>query len=301
MKNSRILPRALVVLALVAPAAAFGRAEAAKTASTEKHCLWRVQGPEATVYLLGSVHCLQKTNYPLAGVMETAFDKAKVVAFEADVSEMEKPETQTKLLGKVMLPPGATLSSKLSKETYAAFSNHLETAGLPAALFEQFKPGMAAITLTILELQKMGFDAELGLDRHFHNLARKGDKEVMALETVDFQIDLISGFTDEEGEKLVTSTLKDLADLKTFFRDIIRAWETGNNDELAKLLNKAMKESPALYKRMITDRNEAWVPKIEQLIRGKKNALVVVGAGHLVGEKSVVDLLRKKGHKVIQE
>jgi uncharacterized protein len=52
---------------------------------------------------------------------------------------------------------------------------------------------------------------------------------------------------------------------------------------------------------MLTDRNQNWLPKIEELARGKKNAVVIVGAAHLVGKDGVVELLRKKGATVTQE
>jgi uncharacterized protein YbaP (TraB family) len=160
---------------------------------------------------------------------------------------------------------------------------------------------MAAITLTVLELQKMGFNPEFGVDKHFYDLAREAKKEIIALETVDFQIDLITGITGKEGEELLKATLKDLGEMKSMFHDIIRAWETGNGNELSVLLNKAMKDSPEIFKRMVTDRNENWVPPILKLIKGKQDAIVIVGAAHLVGKQGVVDLLEKKGFKVVQQ
>mgnify|MGYP006146283647 FL=1 len=65
-------------------------------------------------------------------------------------------------------------------------------------------------------------------------------------------------------------------------------------------MNESMDDAPALYARMLTDRNAAWVPQIEQLLRGADDVLVVVGAGHLVGEQSVVEMLRQRGHTVEQ-
>ena len=70
---------------------------------------------------------------------------------------------------------------------------------------------------------------------------------------------------------------------------------------LEKVLNATKKDAPALYKRLLTDRNEKWVPKLQELLAGDKNVIVIVGAGHLVGKQGVVELLRKKGVKIVQQ
>ena len=83
--------------------------------------------------------------------------------------------------------------------------------------------------------------------------------------------------------------------------ELIKAWREGDADKLQKLMNDAMADSPAIYKRLLTDRNHNWIPKIEELARGEKKAIIIVGAGHLVGKEGVVELLKKDGLKVTQE
>jgi len=103
------------------------------------------------------------------------------------------------------------------------------------------------------------------------------------------------------GEMLMKATLKDLDKVRSLYADMLKAWQTGDGPALEKLLNDSMSDAPALAKRMLTDRNERWVPIIQELRRGGKNVLVIVGAGHLVGDKGVVELLKKKGLKVTQQ
>ena len=83
--------------------------------------------------------------------------------------------------------------------------------------------------------------------------------------------------------------------------DMLKAWETGDVAKLNKFLNEAMQESPVIFKRLVSDRTRRWLPKIEELARGKENAIVIVGAGHLVGPEGAIELLKKKGFKVTQE
>jgi uncharacterized protein YbaP (TraB family) len=160
---------------------------------------------------------------------------------------------------------------------------------------------MAAMTLEIFELLKMGMNPQFGVDKHFYPLAQSAGKEILPLETVDYQLDLITGFSKEEDELVMKSTLKEIDNVKKDIGELIKAWREGDADKLQKLMNDAMADSPAIYKRLLTNRNHNWIPKIEELVRGDKNAIIIVGAGHLVGKEGVVELLQKDGLKVIQE
>jgi uncharacterized protein YbaP (TraB family) len=293
----RVLFQWLLLGALfIAPAAA----PSALSAETKHHSLWKVEGKSNTVYLLGSIHLLKESDYPLPAVIENAFTNSKIAAFETDIGEMESPEAQMKLLSQATLPPGETLEQQLSPEVYSAFTNYAREAGLPTAMLARFKPSMAAVTLVLIELQKLGLDPEAGVDRHFFKRARKDGKETVALETLDFQISLLTDLSKEEGELFMKTTLKEIGDTKKLFREMIEAWRTGDTAGLEKLLNEAKRDAPALFKRLVTDRNERWIAKIEELLRSGKNAIVIVGAGHLVGSKSVTELLTKKGFKIKQ-
>jgi uncharacterized protein YbaP (TraB family) len=277
------------------------RAQVPANATAVRHTLWKMQGQQNSVYLLGSVHVLKKSDYPLAAPIEMAISNASIVAFETDIAALEDPAVALKLMSKSQLPEGETLSKQLSPEVYKMWTRHVSETGLPPEMFDRFTPGMAAITIAMLEMQKLGLEPDQGVDKHFFALARKSGKEIVPLEPIEFQINLLTGFTKEEGELLMKATLKDIENLKKDLVELLKAWKIGDAVELEKLLNEAMKESPAIYKRMLTERNHNWIPKIEELARGKKNAVVIVGAAHLVGKEGVVELLRKKRATVTQE
>ena len=287
----------LFIFSLVTPLLA----PPARASATNLHSLWKVEGKRNAVYLLGSVHVLKAEDYPLPAVMEAAFTNSSIAAFETDIDALDQPELQLKLMAKGQLSEGETLPGLLSPDVYKAFTNHLQASGLPLALFSQFKPSMAALTLAALEIQRLGFDSEYGLDKHFYPRARKDGKTIVPLETVEFQIGLATDFTKEEGELLMKVTLEDIDKLKTDFRDLLNAWQTGDSPNLEKMLNEASRQSPAIFKRLVTDRNKRWLPQIEEWLQGDKNAIVIVGAGHLVGDEGVVELLRKKKFKVAQQ
>jgi uncharacterized protein YbaP (TraB family) len=275
--------------------------EAAAPSASTNHSLWKIEGSKSTVYLLGSVHMLKQSDYPMPPVIESAFSNAQFVMFETDIGKMSDPALQGMLLTKSQLPEGETLKDRLSADSYKKFSDLAADAGLPVVMCDKMKPSMAALILTVIEIQKLGFDPEAGLDKHYFELARKQGKEIAGLETPEFQIDLLTGMSREEDELVMKITIEDLEKSKKEFAELVQAWRTGDSDKLEKLLNEATEEAPAIFKRLLTDRNERWVPKIEELARGNKPAIVIVGAGHLVGKNGVVALLKKKGLKVVQQ
>jgi uncharacterized protein YbaP (TraB family) len=275
---------------------------AAKTPKVStKHSLWKVQGKNSVTWLLGSIHVLKSDDYPLPEVIDSAFTNAEIVAFETDIAALENPATAMKMLAKARLPEGQTLESQLSPEVYKAFMKHVTESGTPEMLVDSLKPAMAAMMVEVFEMTKLGLEPEQGIDKHFFGLAKKAEKQIVPLETVDFQIGVITEFTKEEGEAMMKATLKDLDNVKTELADMLKAWRTGDSASLDKMLNEAMTEAPAVYKRLVTDRNRRWVPQIEEFLNGNKNAIVIVGAAHLVGKEGVVQLLKDKGYKIVQE
>jgi uncharacterized protein YbaP (TraB family) len=296
MKKQSLMPLALVLWLITWLAV-----PAQSAPSQTHHSLWKVPGKTNTVYLLGSVHFLKKSDYPLAPVIENAFSNSAMVVFETDIDKLEDPAAQLQLMKKAQLPAGQTLREQLSTNTYAAFQEHLKQTGLDEIIFQSFKPALAAMTLEVFAMQKAGLDPSQGLDQHFFQLARKAEKKIVPLETVDFQIDLITGFSQEEGELIMKTTLKDIDTTDKLLGELIDGWRNGDAEALQKLLNHAMADAPAIFKRLVTDRNRQWVPKIQEWCRGDQSVIVIVGAGHLVGPEGVVEMLRKQGLKVVQE
>jgi len=297
MRGFRVLPAVLLLtLSLFAP----GRCAEKQSESGAHHSLWKVDGKKNTIYLLGSIHVLKKEDYPLPAPIEAAYTNSQILFFEADLDAAKEPAVALKIQSKMMLPEGETLKDYLSEETFGKLNDHLKEVGLPAVMFERLKPAMAATMMEVMELQKLGFVPQYGLDEHFYRRAKKDDKEIVAFETVEFQLDLLGGFSKAESEVFIKSTLRDIDKLKQEFADLIKAWKTGDSDALAKMLNEASEESPALFKRLVADRNQSWLARIQEAAAGDKNALIVVGAGHLVGNDTLVALLKKRGYKVTQ-
>jgi uncharacterized protein YbaP (TraB family) len=105
----------------------------------------------------------------------------------------------------------------------------------------------------------------------------------------------------QDQNAFLNQTLKELALADELAGGLIKFWKAGDAARLHDLLSKSFKNYPGLYDRLLIQRNKKWVKEIEGTIRGNKSVLFVVGAGHLVGPQSVVDLLEKKGYQVKQQ
>jgi hypothetical protein len=168
-------------------------------------------------------------------------------------------------------------------ETYQRFKRCLAAMGLPVDIFDKLKPSIAAITLELLKMEQAGFNPDYGLDQYLFEHARREAKEILVLEHVDFQIDLLTNESKSQAEFLMRSTLDGLDRKTDSLEQIVNACRTGNSDALEHLFSKGLGQDSALQQRMVTDRNLDWLPRIEDLLTGKKDAVVVVGTGHLVG------------------
>lgn len=165
------------------------------------------------------------------------------------------------------------------------------------------RPWMLAMFLTMTEMQKQGFDAELGIDKHFLAAARQNKKTILELESVQFQINLLSGFNDDLQEKFLISTIVDLANLKNDVDKMISAWKTGDTAGMETFLFKQLKEKPEyipVFDKILFDRNAGMVDKIEGYLKAKDKNFVVMGAGHLVGDKGILKKLQDKKYKIEQ-
>jgi uncharacterized protein YbaP (TraB family) len=260
--------------------------------------LWRVTSDTATVYLVGSIHAMRESSYPLPAAMETAYDTVDKLVFEVDLDEMQA--AALKMLKAGSLPDDQTLENVVGPEVWSEFSAHLRERGMNPEGFQGFKPWMAALNLTVFEMMAAGYLPTKGLDSYFSLRAAQDGKERMPLETVEFQVDLFAGLGDEQSQAFLQYTLQDLETMIPKLDELSEQWRTGQIEPVEELLLEGFDEFPQVFKEMVTDRNRAWIMPIEKLLAGENRVLVVVGAMHLVGEHGLVNQLRARGYTVEQ-
>lgn len=267
-----------------------------------KHFLWKVEAPGGAVaYLLGSLHVLAADSYPLPAAIEKAFAESRTLVEEVDLDEMSEPTAMMSALAKAMLTNGETLEKIVAPGTYADVKKRAETLGLPMAALDRMKPWLVAVTLMAPTLQSAGFKPEFGVDRHFFDRANERGLRRQALETVVYQLDRFDSMPLPVQEALLKATIEDLDTQVNDVKQMVRAWAAGDVAAVEKLTLTSFKDSPELYKRLLVERNDNWVPHVEKCLAANAGCFVVVGAAHLVGRDGLPALLAKKGLKVTQQ
>jgi uncharacterized protein YbaP (TraB family) len=275
-------------------------AQQSRPASASKHCLWEVAGQSNSVFLLGSLHVLKSDAYPLAKEIDSAYRASPKVVFETDIGGMMDPSVQAKTLSMGLYPEGESLLQNLSAEMRRDLQKRMAGLGLPLEQFARFKPWLLAVTLTTLELQRLGFSPSYGIDVHYYGRAQSDKKTMDYFESIDYQLDLLGKMDTEDQIAFLGQTLKDLEIAAEMADDMMTYWQKGQTDELYALLYQSFEGYPNIEDRLLLQRNKDWLDKIEAMLEGSENVFIVVGAGHLVGPEGVLALLKQKGYKVKQ-
>lgn len=299
--------KSLVVLGLLASASVLA-ADTAKAPAAPVPLLWKVSDKDNAVYLLGSFHLLRPGDYPLSSDADAAFADAERVLFELSPEEMRSPALPQLMAQAAIRTDGKTLQQDLDAETWARFeawgrTNQatLQQMGLSPQMLTVFEPWFIAVTISIVEMTKQGLDPKLGLDNHFMDQALAAGKPTGGLERAQEQIAVLDGMDATEQRQFLAESLQEAEKGAAETQRLHAAWRRGDAEELWNGMVADMRtQYPRLYQRINVDRNDAWVPKIRRILDqpGDDDALVVVGALHLLGDDGVVEKLRARGYQV---
>ena len=259
------------------------------------HSLWELHGKHNTVYLLGSIHVLRQSDYPLPPVVLEAYGKAQALVMEVNLAQINSQQVQADMLASAVAPEGKSLPEVLGKERYAHAGALAHEAGVELAQFDHFAPWFAAEAVSQMQLMQLGFQPETGVEMYFLERARTDGKSVAGLETVHDQLALFEDMTAETQADYLLSSLEQAHDLPTDAAAMVLAWQHGDTRWFETHMLAELGRDQKLYQSVLGARNRKWAPKIEALLNEDKNYLVIVGTGHLIGAGSVIDLLKKDG------
>jgi uncharacterized protein len=267
----------------------------------EKTFLWRVNSDQNRLYILGSIHLLKKETYPLKKSIEDAFEQTKKLVLEIDLSSANSQKIQQLMLQKSISTDGTMLHQSVSDETYQAVAKRAKELDIDIRVLSPFKPWVIAMTMAAIKLQQLGFDPSLGVDRHLAERAKQTDKPTAGLETAEFQLDLFDRFSAKEQELLLRQSMDEMDHVERNVTAIVQAWKSGDVGAVERHLLVGMRDYPEIHRKVIDDRNQRWLPQIENLLSRGENALIVVGAAHLVGKNGIIELLKDRGYRVEQQ
>ena len=261
--------------------------------------MWKASSPHSTIYLLGSIHLASPDMYPLPRHIEEAFRRSSVLVVEVDLNKIDQSKLQPLLMSKGMYPFNDSLWNHVSPETKTLVTRFCSENGLPSEAFARVKPWLAIVMASTLPMQTSGMTAELGIDKHFLNLARN-TMRVEQLETAEMQLRLMADIPESKQEQYLAATLNSAALSQQLIMEFKSAWMSGDAQKLDSLISGAWDGAAGLQEKMFASRNPHMADAAEQCLKNKQRCFIVVGAGHLVGDQGVVRLLQDRGFKVEQ-
>jgi len=287
--NAKIWAALLALAALAAPVA---------VASADP-ATWRVAGRNGgEIALLGSMHVLRPSDYPLPKSVDELIDRAQIIVMELDLDDVDAAAQQRVILQTAMLPQGTALADVVDAGVYRLVQQTAAELGVDLDLLDRFEPWFLAITLLDQGMRKLGFQAERGIEQYVLGRSQQSGKEIVGLETLEFQIGIFDSLPAASQQAMLEQTLAELDEAATALDAMVKAWRDGELEDLSAELLDDFDQFPGLYAALVTNRNSAWVPLLERLLGDGRRYLVVVGALHLVGEDNVIELLRARGHAV---
>ena len=277
---------------------------AALPAHWTRPLFWRVDGGAGSaLHLLGSVHVGPAEGWSHPPLVEAAFAASNTLVVELDTRSLDPAAQQALLFEYAMLPPGESLRERLSPQTWDLLARQVERSGLELASLERLQPWMVANLLVIDAAGRRGLSPQMGVDHDF--LGRAGARRVLALETSQEQMSLMAGLGDELQEFSLRDTLGHADDIGDYLEAMVEAWRLGDEPALSLLLFEGMDEhaeSAAFFDRLIFERNRSMAARLAQLLDDERGAgeaaFAVLGAGHLIGDRSVCALLAERGYRV---
>lgn len=276
----------------------------------DKPFLWKACDSDSCVYLLGTFHALKKQDTRIAPEVASAQAQSDRFFFEVDPAETKNPmRAGMAFLEAAIRTDGSRLDDDLTpalqRKLRAVLDKHGQKSEVLALLNgegrQQLEVWYVALLLTLSGVEKGGLDPVYGLDKQMEGRLSATDASVRGLESMQDQIDVFDALGKKAQIQLLEESLDSFEKGPAVFAKLRNTWLAG--DERAawtELGSTTKKNYPELYQRIQTDRNTRWVQKIENTMAEMKsgNAMVIVGTLHLLGDDSVIAMLKRNGHTV---
>jgi len=275
---------------------ALGSAAEARAPQQAKPALWAVTDADTTIYLFGTIHLL-----PSDLKWRTArFDEAVTNSRELVVETIVDEKNPSKLMAAMAsiglakgLPP---LVDRVPAAKRAKLQAAIKKSGVPETAYNAMKTWMAAFLLLSNQFRDMGLSG--GVEGVLRDDFTAKNKPIGELETNVEQLSFFDRLPEAAQRNLLEGALEDNTTVKRDFGGMLDAWARGDVKGIARTFDKDLSGSPELRDSLIRQRNSNWSKWIEKRMAQPGEVLIAVGAGHLAGPNSVLEMLEKDGYKI---
>jgi uncharacterized protein YbaP (TraB family) len=291
MKTLRTGLLALIAGLLAAGSVAVGAAEA-------RPPVWIVRDADSELVLFGSVHLLPPGMDWRPPALVQALKSADDVWFELPMDAAPEAET-TRLASQLgLLAPDQSLFKLLPAKEAEQLLRVAKAYGADPVVLDRLKPWLADVMLSAAAYKRAGAMGQDGVEKAVAaQVPAKATRR--AFETPRDQIEILAGGPMDEQISSLSETMREMEDKPDEFAILVRAWMAGDLEALDhEALAPIRKASPALFRRLVTERNASWTKTLDERLKGQGRTVVVVGMGHLIGPDGVPARLRALGYRV---
>jgi uncharacterized protein len=265
--------------------------------------IWRLKGARGTVYLFGTIHVMKPNVEWQTAKVKAAFAASDTVYVE--VANLDDKTAGLPLAAQFGLDMAHPLSTKIGKDDVDLLDKTAKGMGLPGeSTFEPMQPWLVTMTVSVMPMLKAGYDPASGVDVVLLKQARDAGKKIVGLETMEQQLHFVADEPQAEQVEMLHKELTEMTKNTAEMADMVSAWEKGEVAKIGALENGEMKTKYAAeYKTLVVDRNAKWAATLDGLLKDPATGtvFVAVGAAHLAGDDSVIEMLKKDGWVVARD
>jgi hypothetical protein len=266
------------------------------TPATAAPGIWEISDSDSAIWLFGSFHMLPEGAEWRTVLFDTVLADADKVVFETDVSAAAMARVGADAFARGIYVDGTMLTDVIGDDVEAKLRQQAGVIGLQLGPVLAMKPWMATNAITVAALAGKGYDQQ-GVE--FVLQPELAPARMAFLETGDEQLDVLAGAPENEQIAMLESTLDEIPTLSKQMDKMLGSWADGTPERLAVMFKMEMGGyESAFLDRLLYARNRNWMAPLKTMLADNQENLVVVGAAHLIGDSSVLDLLEKAGYEV---
>ena len=291
MLNLKRLFAPIAALLAFVPATADARAP-----QQAKPALWQVSDPDTTIYLFGTIHLLPDQTKWRSAKFDEAIANSQELVVETIIDEKNPAKMMSALASLGMakgLPP---IVERVSAAKRPALQAAIKKSGFPPQALDKMKTWTAAFILLGNKFRELGLSG--GVEGVLKNSFTSDGKKIGELESNLEQLSFFDKLPEAAQRSLLEGAIDDNKAMDAEFSGMLKAWTAGDVQGIARTFDRDLSGSPALQHSLIHQRNANWSKWIEQRMTKPGSVMIAVGAGHLAGKDSVLEMLKKDGYKV---
>ena len=294
----RIWDRIKSGLAALGLAAIAAGSSAPADARAARPAMWQVSDKDTSIYLFGTVHLLPPGTQWRTQKFDKAARDAGTLVVETIVDE-KNPQAFAAELARLSIRPGLPpIVSRVAPEKQAALRAVIAKSGIPEVALNNMETWAAAFALLQLQFKELGVSGNDGVEIALRTAFANAGKPIEQLETNAQQLGFFDALPEKAQRELLEGAVESPAAAKQQFDAMLAAWMSGDVNAIGRTFNSEFENSPELRDALLRRRNYNWSQWLERRMAQPGTVLVAVGAGHLAGNDSVIDLLKRRGYRV---